>query len=62
MLPVRDRETGKFQSSDPEGLDPRPVSVKLSPAMKQILKQKVGSDISSWIRQAIAEKIARELS
>lgn len=62
MLPTRDRETGKFRSSLPEGLDPRPISVKLPPSVKQELKLIAGSDISAWIREAIAEKLEREQS
>lgn len=60
MLPIRDQETGKFRSSHPEGLDPKPISIKLPPSMKQKLRRKAGSDVSAWIREAIAEKLARE--
>lgn len=60
MLPSRDRETGKFCSSLPEGLDPKPISVKLTPSIKQRLKCLAGSDMSGWIREAIVEKLERE--
>lgn len=60
MLPTRNQETGKFCSALPEALDPKPINVKLPPSMKRSLKKNAGSDISAWVREAIAEKLQRE--
>ena len=60
MLPTRDQETGKYRSSYPQGLDPKPLVVKVFPGTKEQIKKLAGSDLSEWVRQAIAEKLERE--
>lgn len=60
MLPTRDQETGKYRSSYPQGLDPKPLVVKVFPGTKEKIKKLAGSDLSEWVREAIAEKLERE--
>lgn len=38
------------------------VGIRLSPSMEAQVRQIAGDDLSRWIRQAIAEKLAREAS
>lgn len=60
MLPTRDNETGKYRSPYPQGLDPKPLVVKVYPGMREQIKEVAGSDLSNWVRAAIAEKLERE--
>ena len=60
MLPTRDNETGKYRSSYPQGLDPKPLVVKVFPGMREQIKAVAGTDLSNWVREAIAEKLERE--
>ena len=60
MLPTRDQKSGKYRPACQEGLDPTPISVKVPFGMKEQIRELSGSDLSTWVREAIAEKLARE--
>ena len=60
MLPTRDQKSGKFRSPCSEALDSTPISVKLTPSMKEQVRRLAGNDLSAWVRDAIAQKLAQE--
>lgn len=62
MKQPRNDKTGKFRSLNPEPLGKKIVGIRLSPSMEAEVRQIAGDDLSQWIRQAIAEKLAREAS
>ncbi len=59
--PPQDRKTGKFCSPNPEPLGKKIVGVRLPESMEAQLRQVGGKDLSGWIREAIAEKLERDM-
>lgn len=51
---------GKFGSPYPEPLAKKIIGVRLPVSMDATVRELAGDDLSEWIREAIAEKLARE--
>lgn len=57
---AHNKNTGKFCSPNPEPLAKRIISVRLPVSIDSRVRELAGNELSEWIRQAIAEKLARE--
>ncbi len=59
---MKGNRTGKgyFQVQGPEPLAKKAVMARLPVSMDEKVRQLAGDNLSGWIREAIAEKIARE--
>jgi len=56
---THNQKPGKFCSPNPEPLARKAVSAKLPVSVDTAVHGLAGDDLSKWIRQAIAEKLAR---
>ena len=60
---MKGNRTGKgyFQVKGSEPLAKKPVMARLPISVDTALRELAGDDLSNWIREAIAEKLDREL-
>lgn len=58
---VQHDENGKFCSPNPEPLGKKIVGVRLPASIEAQLRSINGKDLSAFIREAIAEKLERDL-
>lgn len=59
---MKGNRTGKgyFQLQGTEPVAKKPLTVKLPVSMDAIVREVAGDNLSDWLREAIAEKLARE--
>lgn len=57
---THNKATGKFCSPNPEPLAKKAVSARLPVSIDTAVRELAGEDLSNWVREAIAEKLARE--
>lgn len=57
---THNEKTGKFCSPNPEPLAKKVVSARLPVSIDRAVRELAGEELSQWIREAIAEKLARE--
>ncbi|AFZ32976.1 hypothetical protein IQ230_00735 [Gloeocapsopsis crepidinum LEGE 06123] len=55
----RDLKSGKFVT-DSEPVISKPISIRLPPSLEAELRAVAGDAVAPWIREAIAEKLARD--
>jgi hypothetical protein len=53
-------DQGNFKSPNPEPLAKRVIGVRLPMSVDARVRQLAGDELAEWVRQAIAEKLARE--
>ena len=54
-------DQGNFTSPNPEPLERKVIAVRLPVSVGPVVRQLAGNDLSAWVREAITEKLEREL-
>ena len=54
-------DQGNFSSPNPEPLERKVIAVRLPVSVGPVVRKLAGNDLSAWVREAIAEKLEREL-
>ena len=57
---TRNKDSGKFCSPYSEPLNKNIIGLRLPASMEEEVRQLAGKDLSGWIRDAIAQKLAQE--